>query len=96
MSKAKMTAREYALAYESLKSDMEILKTRIAMRLVTLAKRFPDAPVLKNGDTTIKAKSINNFPAVNQFEMNYQIELIGKIEDYVAEQNPIKQMKIDF
>jgi hypothetical protein len=96
MSKAKMTAKDYEQAYESLKSDMEVLKTRIAMRLLTLAKRFPDAPIQQKGDTIIKAMSINSAIAISKLELEYQIEMIRRIENWIAEQHPVKQTKINF
>ena len=96
MNKNKMRAKDYTNAIADLEIQLEVLKTRIAMRLLTLAKRYPEAPIETKGSDVIKAKSIDTANAINNLDLEYQILMIERIEQYITDQNPVKQTKINF
>jgi hypothetical protein len=87
----RMKAWEYRNEVDELQKELTALKNRISVRLLTLCKRFPEAPVQRMGDTDIKAKSITTTSIAN-IELDYQITMIGRIEAWVELQNPVKQM----
>jgi len=96
MSKAKMTAREYRNSIEDLTAQLNALYSKISMRLFHLCKYFPDAIVLQKGIAQIKAKSIGNIIYINRIDVDERLQYIEAIEKYVADQNPVKQLKINF
>jgi hypothetical protein len=99
MSKAKITAKDYKKEYNSLLLDIATLKARIIERLHFLCKQNPDVPVARQADlngTIIKAKSIGDLNYIHQLDIKAQLYYIETIENWIAEQNPVKQTKINF
>ena len=97
--KEKMTAKDYREEYNDLTVKLSSLDVKIAMRLLNLCKRFPEVPVARQADlngTIIKAKSIANVGYINELSITARLKYIETIEFYNAEQQAIRQTKIDF
>lgn len=99
MSKTKMTAKDYRKEYSVVLLDMATLEAKIIERLHFLCKQNPEAPVARQADlngTIIKAKSIGDLHYIHQLDTKLHLHYIETIENWLAEQHPVKQTKINF
>ena len=100
MSETKKTAADYRKDLKCLQDKTQALEARISDRLQKLCERFPEAKIgiLWNSSkpTIIKAKSIGSLFYIGTLETVKSLEYIEAIEKWIAEQNPVKQTKINF
>jgi hypothetical protein len=100
MSTTHKTSQNYKNEYNNLLEKENALKVRIANRLLKLCKQFPQAPidfVDFKIHTIIFARSINNINYINDWiPIHKQFLYIELIEQYIADQQKIKQLEINF
>jgi hypothetical protein len=93
------TAHDYMTEYTDLKASIAVLESKISRRLIDLCKQHPDVPVARKADiggTIIMAKTVGNPNYINSLAITDRISYIHIIEKWLEEQNPVKQMEIDF
>jgi hypothetical protein len=96
MSKAKKTHSDYKKEHIDLLLKRERLDNEIRDRLLWLSTNYPDAVISVMGDTDIKAKSVANEQYLKTLEISVCILCIQRIEEWLAEQQPVKQTTINF
>jgi len=89
-------ANTYRKKYNNIIKETEALKNRIGKRLYDLAINYPDAIVSNVGNTPIKAKTIASEFYIKTIELPTQIDCIERIEKYIENISPVKQMEIKF
>ncbi len=95
MSKTKKTAQDYKAEWIDLQVKQECITNQVRKRLLDICKLNPEAIISTMGDTQIKAKSIASELYIKTIEVPDCILYIQKIEDWLAEQSPIKQARIE-
>ena len=89
------SAQELRNEYKALQDKITGHKARIWERLLTLAARHPDAIIGTFNDEPLKAKFVFTFSViVKSFDVEQHLSFIQKIEDWLKEQNPSKQLKM--
>lgn len=91
---ARKTGKEYQKEFVDLLLKKEAFEANVKARLLDLCKNHPDAIINRIGDTDIKAKSINVPVYINGLETIAVIAHIIKIEQWLADQQPIVQGKL--
>lgn len=97
----RMSAKDYREEYDNLTVKINALEARIAMRLLTLCKQNPDAPVARKPDSTtegtiIYAKSFKTSTAISYIPLDTKLKFIETIEKYLVDKHPHKQTSIEF
>jgi hypothetical protein len=87
------TAQDWKNEYKDAKSKVTRVETRITARLLELVLAHPDAPVALESNTVIKAKSLDN-TFISHIDSLKRLEFIEKIETWLAEQHPHKQLNL--
>lgn len=90
----KMTARQYQKKHTGLLNDLKVMEMRIGKRLLCLCEEYPEAPIEMMHDTIVKAKSINSLRCIENIEIDMQIIIIERIETWLEEQHPHKQLEL--
>jgi len=91
---ARKTGKEYQKEFVDLLLKKEAFEANVKARLLDLCKNHPDAIINRIGDTDIKAKSIDVPVYINGLETIAVIAHIIKIEQWLADQQPIVQGKL--
>lgn len=87
--------RELRNEYKALQDKIKGSEARIWERLLSLAAKHPNAVVGKFNDEELTAKFVYNFsPIVKSFGTERHLEMIERIEDWLNDQNPSKQLKM--
>lgn len=96
-------AQQYKEEMQDLLNRTEKLRQVIVTRLYTLSVSYPETPIARQADlggTIIKAKSLvpinRSKDYIKDLPFDTQIHFIGVIEKFLAEQNPVKQLSINF
>ena len=89
------TAIRYSQRINELKMMTISLKNNAIQRLNELCKQYPDVPIANLDATPIKAKSLTkNY--IEEMPVEGMVYYIDVIEKYLAEQQPVKQLEIEF
>ncbi len=91
---ARKTGKEYHKEFISLLLEKEAFEARVKARLLDLCKQHPNAIINRIGDTDVKAESIGVPMYINGLETIAVIIYIIKIEQWLADQQPIIQGKL--
>lgn len=98
----RMSAKDYREEHDNLTVKIKALEARIVMRLLTLCKQNPDAPVARKADnangegTIIYAKSFKTSTAISYLSLDTRLIFIAAIEKYLADKHPHKQTIIEY
>lgn len=96
----KRNAQSYKEEMQDLLDKTERLRQIVINRLYTLCIKFPDAIIIQQGDTDIKAKSLigsgNTKEYIKTIDFDIQVQYIKAIEKWLEELSPIKQLNIEF
>lgn len=94
------TAQDYKKEMQDLLNKTEKLRLIVITRLYTLCANHPQATVITPLYGGVKAKTLlgsnRSKDIIETLEFETQIRFIGQIEKWVAEQNPVKQLTIDY
>ena len=94
------TARDYKEDMQDLLNKTEKLRQVVITRLYTLCASHPEVPIVQQGDTEIKAKSLigsnRSKDYIKGLEFDVQIQHIATIEKWLADQHPHQQVNIKF
>jgi len=96
----RLTATDYRKEYEDLYVKLGVMEKRIQLRLLTLCKQHPDAPVYRMSTNVqpgavIRASDIHP-KFVSRQTTDVLLDYIQAIEKYLEEQHPHKQKTIEF
>jgi hypothetical protein len=96
-------AQQYKEEMQDLLNKTEKLRQVIVTRLYSLCVGYPETPIARQADldgTIIKAKSLipssRSKDYIKNLPFETQIKFIETIEKFLAEQNPVKQLSINF
>jgi len=93
------SAKELKKELQTLENNLINFKKRIANRLLDLCKQNPEAHVAYHADlggTIIKAKAIGDTSFIDSINIETQLQCIETIEKYLADNQPYKQIRIEF
>lgn len=94
------TAQDYKKEMQDLLNKTEKLRLIVITRLYTLCANHPQATVITPLYGGVKAKTLlgsnRSKDIIKTLEFETQIRFIGQIEKWLAEQNPVKQLTIDY
>ena len=96
-------AQQYKEEMQDLLNKTEKLRQVIVTRLYSLCVSYPETPIARQADlggTIIKAKSLipvnRSKDYIKDLPFDTQIKFIETIEKFLAEQNSVKQLSINF
>jgi len=91
------TSKDYRKEYNDLTNGMKSLEAHLTERLLQLAASYPDAVIEKRFDIEIKAgSSLGNRSYVVCMSIEKKIKYIEIIENWLSDQNPVKQKTINY
>jgi hypothetical protein len=92
-------SRPKANKYLEMMKELEIrtywLQNNAKQRLFELSSRYPEIPIANMDNTDVKAKSLTK-QYIQDMPFNNIIYYIDIIEKYLADQEKVKQLEIEF
>jgi hypothetical protein len=102
MAKDRLRAEDYRKEYEEARINLDVIKQRIALRIMSLAKRHPNIVVVEDwlgtGDNITAEQLIELGIHITNYDcdINHCINAIKIIETKLAKKEPYKQTEIKF
>ena len=93
-----MTGNDYRKKYNDINSELNRLENLVRDRFFYLINQYPNAPILIENNVQIYAKDIYNSIILGGEDggVMFKIDIIIKIEKYISDQHPHKQLEINF